>query len=269
MNRRTAFGVMLGVLVAIGAALQGAPQAAPQGGAPPAGGERHLTRAALEDKVRGGWAGQMIGVSYGQETEFKAMGKILEGPLPAWSPDLVERALDQDDLYVEMTFMEVIQRLGLEATTQDYGEAFKSSQYMLWHANAAARRLLNRGVPGGMSGDPKYNIHANDIDFQIEADFIGLMTPGLPQAANRFSDRVGRVMNYGDGLYGGMFVAGLYSAGYFENDPRRVVEQALASLPPGSGYAAVIRDVLEWSRANPDDWRKTWQQIETKWNKDD
>ena len=36
-----------------------------------------------------------------------------------------------------------------------------------------------------MSGHPKYNIHANDIDFQIEADFIGLMSPGLPQESNR------------------------------------------------------------------------------------
>ena len=35
-----------------------------------------------------------------------------------------------------------------------------------------------------MSGDPKYNLHANDIDFQIESDFIGLMTPGLPREAN-------------------------------------------------------------------------------------
>ena len=48
-----------------------------------------------------------------------------------------------------------------------------------------------------MSGHPKYNVHANDIDFQIESDFIGLMTPGLPREANKYADRVGRVMNYG------------------------------------------------------------------------
>jgi hypothetical protein len=181
----------------------------------------------------------------------------------------VARALDQDDLYVEMTFMEVIERKGLDATTQDYGDAFRESQYMLWHANAAARRLLNRGVPAAMTGHPKHNIHANDIDFQIEADFIGLMTPGLPQTANTFCERVGRVMNYGDGLYGGMFVAGMYSAAFFESDPRRVVERALENLPAQSGYAAIIRDVLDWSKAAPADWRQAWQQIETKWNRDD
>ena len=263
MERTVVFGVLLALLVSSGGPREW------QAGTPPAPGERRLTRAVLEDKIRGGWAGQMIGVAYGQETEFKAMGRILEGPLPAWSPEVVARALDQDDLYVEMTFMEVMERRGLDATAQDHGEAFRTSQYMLWHANAAARRLLNRGVPGGMSGHPQYNVHANDIDFQIEADFIGLMTPGLPQEANKYCDRVGRVMNYGDGLYGGMFVASLYSAAFFENDPRRVVERALASLPAESSYARAIRDVLDWSRANPGDWRQTWQQIENTWNKDD
>ena len=31
-------------------------------------GGRRLSRAVLEDKIRGGWAGQMIGVSYGAPT---------------------------------------------------------------------------------------------------------------------------------------------------------------------------------------------------------
>ena len=44
------------------------------------------------------------------------------------------------------------------------------------------------------------------LETPLEADFIGIMCPGLPQASNQFCDRVGRVMNYGDGLYGGMFI---------------------------------------------------------------
>ena len=89
-----------------------------------------MSRQTLEDKIRGGWAGQMIGVSYGAPTEFKAQGKILEGDLP-WSPDRVSNAIDQDDLYVEMTFARVMDTVGLGATCEQYGEAFKISQYHL------------------------------------------------------------------------------------------------------------------------------------------
>jgi ADP-ribosylglycohydrolase len=236
------------------------------------GRERRISRQVLEDKIRGGWAGQMIGVSYGAPTEFRSNGKIIEDNLNnfmTWGPKRIENAINQDDLYVDMTFADVMDRLGLDATTEDYGEAFKNTKYSLWHANAAARRLLNSGIKSPMSGHPKYNIHANDIDFQIEADFIGLMTPGLPQESNRYCERVGRVMNYGDGLYGGMFVSGMYAAAFFETNARRVVEHGLATIPAESGYARIIRDVIKWSEQHPDDWRKTWQLIQDKWDKDD
>jgi hypothetical protein len=229
---------------------------------------RHLSRAVLEDKIRGGWAGQMIGVSYGAATEFKATGEIIEWELP-WKPGMIDNAIAQDDLYVEMTFAHVMDTVGLDATMADYGEAFKNSEYHLWHANAAARRLLNQGIEPPWTGHPKYNLHANDIDFQIEADFIGLMAPGLPRVANAFCDRIGRVMNYGDGLYGGMFVAGMYSAAFFETDPRRVVEAGLACIPAQSEYGLLIRDILDWSIQHPDDWRKVWHLVDEKWNRND
>lgn len=227
---------------------------------------RTLSREVLRDKIRGAWAGQMIGVAYGAPTEFKSLGKILEGDIKG---EPLKNAIVQDDLYVEMTFARVMDTIGLEATTADYGEAFKHSQYDLWHANAGARRNLNRGITAPMSGHPRYNIHADDIDFQIEADFIGIMCPGLPRVSNQYCDRVGRVMNYGDGLYGGMFVCGMYTAAYFESDPRKVVAAGLACIPAKSPYAQLVRDLLDWSAQEPKDWRKVWQQVEAKWNKDD
>jgi hypothetical protein len=231
-------------------------------------GPRKINMSVLEDKIRGGWAGQMIGVSYGAPTEFRSNGKINEAEL-RWSPERVSNAIQQDDLYVEMTFAEVLDREGLDATSEQFGEMFKNSQYSLWHANAAARRLLSQGIKAPLSGDPRYNVHANDIDFQIESDFIGLMTPGLPQEANKFCERAGRVMNWGDGLYGGMFFGGMYSAAFFETDARKVVEQGLACIPAKSEYGQLIRDLLEWSAKYPDDWKKTWQLIEDKWDKND
>jgi hypothetical protein len=231
-------------------------------------GTRRITRAALEDKIRGGWAGQMIGVAFGAPTEFRSNGKLIAGPLP-WAPGRVDNALHQDDLYVDMTFAAVMDRIGLDATMDDYAAAFRDSKYSLWHANAAARRLLNQGVKAPMSGDPRRNIHANDIDFQIESDFIGLMTPGLPQESNRYCALVGRVMNSGDGLYGGMFIAGMYSAAFFEQNVPAVVERGLATIPAGSGYAAVVRDALAVWRKYPADWQRAWQEIEQRWDKDD
>ncbi len=261
MKRRAALCVLVvlaGASAVVSVACAGRPSPA----------TRTIALASLDDKIRGGWAGKMIGVSYGAPTEFRFNGRINDGEL-TWSPERVTNALRQDDLYVGMTLAETMDRLGFDATTEQYGDAFRDTEYDLWHANAGARRLLNLGVKAPMSGHPARNIHANDIDFQIEADFIGLMCPGLPCESNTYCERVGRVMNYGDGLYGGMFVSGMYTAAFFETDVRRVVEQGLACLPRESGYARIISDVLEWSARHPADWEAAWQLVQDRWDRDD
>jgi hypothetical protein len=230
--------------------------------------KRTIAKEVLLDKIRGGWAGQMFGVVYGAPTEFRARGVIYDQQRVG-TPAELKGALDQDDLYVEMTFADVMDREGLEATAEEYGAAFRDSRYQLWHANLAARRNLVRGIMPPASGDPRHNAHANDIDFQIESDFIGLMAPGLPRVVQTFADRIGHVMNYGDGVYGGVFIAAMYSAAFFEDDPRKVVEAGLDAIPERSGYAAVIRDLLAWHKQEPGDWRAAWKKIEEKWDKDD
>ena len=227
-----------------------------------------IALSELRDRIEGGWAGQMVGVAYGYPTEFVYNQRIVpEEDLPEWTPDMVANALDQDDLYVEMTFATVLDSKGLDATTQDFGDLLRDAPYRLWHANLSARRALKRGVSAELTGTPQYNAHANDIDFQIEADFVGLMTPGMPVAANDLALRAGRVMNYGDGIYGGMFVSCMYAAAFFSDDPRAVVEAGVDCLPGESPYAQLIRDVLRWHADNPDDWTKNWHLIADKWDK--
>ena len=227
-----------------------------------------IAMSELRDRIEGGWAGQMVGVAYEYPTEFVYNQRIVpDEEMPEWTPDMVANALDQDDRYVEMTFATVLDSKGLDSTTQDFGDLLKDAPYRLWHANLSARRALRRGVPATLTGTPQYNAHANDIDFQIEADFVGLMTPGMPVAANELALRAGRVMNYGDGIYGGMFVSCMYAAAFFSDDPREVVEAGADCLPAESPYARLIRDVLQWHGENPDDWTRSWQLIADKWDK--
>lgn len=229
-----------------------------------------MSATELKDRIRGGWAGQMIGVSYGAPTEFRYRERIIPADkLPVWKPEMVTNSINQDDLYVDMTFAKVLDDKGIHATTEDFGAMFKDAKYALWHANLASRRALRRGVPAALAGTPKYNVHANDIDFQIEADFIGLMAPGLYEFSNDLSWRAGRVMNYGDGIYGGMFVSCMYAAAFVEKDVRKIVETGLACLPAQSPYAMVVKDLLAWHKQYPNDWERVWKLTEDKWNRRD
>ncbi len=225
------------------------------------------TKEVLLDKIRGGWVGKSYGVSFGGPTEFGYQGKIIEGPLEL-DPESLEWLPGQDDMYVNMALLKALVDNGLDATSADFAKEFVHRGFLLWHANGQGRQNILEGIPPDKSGHPIYNPHADDIDFQIECDFIGLVCPGLPQVALNICDRAGHLMNYGDGVYGGYFVTAMYAAAFIEKDVHKIVDAGLNALPAESGYAEIIRDVMKWYEQYPDDWKATWHEIEKKYNDD-
>ena len=73
---------------------------------------------------------------------------------------------------------------------------------MLWGANEMGRENLRFGIKPPASSHPDYHKGADWIDYQIEADYSGIIAPGLPNEVIALGDKFGRIMNYGDGVYG-------------------------------------------------------------------
>lgn len=232
-------------------------------------GFRRLAVSEYRHRMEAGWLGQMVGVGLGAPTEFTHLGQIIpEGEAPAYDPRQVNHSWDQDDLYVEMTFVQSLEEHGLDVTQRQAALDFAISRYELWHGNLAARDNLRAGVAPPDSGHPAFNQHPDDIDFQIEADFIGLISPGLPSQSIELGERFGRIVGYGDGVYGGQFMACLYSEAFFEDDPRALIEAGLACIPAGSQYANAVRDVVSWSQEHPTEWERTWRLVNDKYHVD-
>ncbi len=218
------------------------------------------------DKMKAGWIGQMAGVGWGGPTEFRYKGVIIpEDKMPQWQPKLINQ-FQQDDIYVEMTFLRTLELYGFDVSIRQAGIDFANSGYPLWHANRAGRDNLRSGIAPPDSGHPKFNKHADDIDYQIEADFAGLIAPGMPNVAIQLGELFGRLMNYGDGLYGGQFVGGMYATAFFESDMERIVRAGLRCIPSASQYHECISDLLRWHREYPNDWTKAWQLINEKYH---
>ena len=76
----------------------------------------------LRNKIAGGWAGKMIGVSYGAPTEFGYNGVINDDPIN-WKPSSLKNSTGQDDLYVQMSFMMTMDEFGMDAPVEKFGEA--------------------------------------------------------------------------------------------------------------------------------------------------
>jgi hypothetical protein len=228
---------------------------------------RRISADDYVDKMKAGWIGQMAGVGWGFPTEFKFNSVIVpEDKVPEWKPEMINQ-YKQDDLYVEMTFLRTLEVYGMDVSILQAGKDFADSKYSLFHANWHGRDNLRKGIAPPDSGHPEFNKHADDIDYQIEADFSGLISPGMPNAVIGLGEKFGRLMNYGDGVYAGQFVGGMYAEAFFETDIDKIIQAGLKCIPEKSLYHGCITDVVKWHKQNPNDWQKTWGLINEKYDK--
>ncbi|MGV8096030.1 MAG: ADP-ribosylglycohydrolase family protein [Mangrovibacterium sp.] len=233
-----------------------------------------IHKTDLQDKIKGGWAGQVIGCTYGGPTEFRWNGTMIDDRVPIpWDENQIlwwyENAPGlYDDVYMDLTFVETFEKYGLDAPDSLHALAFAHAEYPLWHANQAARYNILNGIMPPASGNWKNNPHADDIDFQIEADFAGLMSPGMVNPAVEIANRIGHIMNDGDGVYGGIYVASMYALAFVYDDIELIVSEALKSVPAESEFHQCIADVIQWHKQYPGDWKNAWFETQKKWSFD-
>jgi len=239
-------------------------------------GEHRISVEEYRDKMKAGWLGQMIGVGWGHPTEFRYSSKIIpEDKVPLWDPKMVNQYRN-DDLYVEMTFIKTLETYGVDVSARQAGIDYANSQFHVVHANHFGRDALRSGIAPPDSGHPQFNrggvngvhsVHSDDIDYQIESDYSGLIAPGMPNVPIELGEKFGVLMNYGDGVYAGQFMGAMIAEAFFETDMEKVVVAGLKAIPAGSQYHECISDVLNWYKANPNpnDWQKTWQILEDKY----
>jgi len=233
-----------------------------------------VSKTELANKIKGGWAGQLIGCTFGGPTEFRYKGTMINDyqPIP-WYDGYIKNTMTNipglyDDIYMDLTFVQVFENEGLDAPAASHAKAYANADYMLWHANQVGRNNILNGIMPPASGHWLNNPQADAIDFQIESDFSGLMSPGMPNSSSKICDKIGHIMNYGDGYYGGVYVSAMYSLAFVSKDINTVVNEGLKVIPKESNYYKCIADVIAWHKKYPNDWKQAWFEIQKKWADD-
>jgi hypothetical protein len=284
LNRRDF--LRMSALTAAGVALAGCalstPATATSAAVPPAATPTaapnltaRISRDVLKDKIKGAWAAQVIGVTFGGPVEFEYNSTMIPDSVSLpWYDGYLKAMFERepelyDDIYMDLSFVQVIENEGFDAPAESFANAFAQADYRLWFANQTARYNILHGIEPPESGHWLNNPCANDIDFQIEADFAGIMCPGMVNSASEICDKIGHIMNYGDGWYGGVYVAAMYTLAFVSDDMDYVVREALKVIPPQSKFAQTMSDVIRWHKEYPDDWKETWSKVHQKWSQDD
>ena len=234
-----------------------------------------LKRKYLE-QIYAGWLAKIIGIRLGAPVEGWTYEKIknLYGEIDGYLVDYAKHFAADDDSNGPLFFLRALEdRKGDKLTAQDVGDAllnyapyehgfFWWGSYGVSTEHTAYLNLRN-GIPAPLSGSIAQNgaAVAEQIGGQIFIDTWGLVAPGNPDLAAELAGKAASVTHDGNGIYGGQFIAACIAYAFDEPDMRKIIEKGLSYIPVGSEYTRVVRAVMAFYDAHPDNWRDCFQYV--------
>jgi hypothetical protein len=217
--------------------------------APSAPGGRHgvsspgslvLSHVEYLDRVHAIWLAQMIGQRTGGRFEHKPASVLPVTPMskvPGYAPV-------DDDYYYEMVALRAFEKYGIGLTVQQLGQQWLENNAGSWGSSEQALLLMKRGIKPPDTGHPRYNKLWWTIGPQFSSDIYGAINPGMPNDAAKMARRLGHINGYAEGTDGAVFVAGMISVAFADNDTHDVVREAASLIDLRSPYRQCLNMVI-------------------------
>jgi hypothetical protein len=199
-----------------------------------------LSHAEYLDRVRAIWTAQMIAQMTGVRFEHQPASAVPVTPmthLPGYAPV-------DDDYYYEMVALRAFEKYGIELTVQELGQQWLENNAGSWGSSEQALLLLKRGLKPPDTGHPKYSKLWWTIGAQFSSDIYGALAPGMPNVAGEMARRLGHINGYAEGMDGAVFVSGMISLAFVQDDSRTIVRKAASLIHPDSPYRKCLDMVI-------------------------
>ncbi len=212
----------------------------------------------LEDKIRGGFLGQVLGDLNGLRHEMKYIAE--PGNVQEYTPALPDGAWTDDDTDVEWPYLLEIQKSGeVMLPYPRIAEVWrKHINRRIWCSHLYLRQILDLGIDPPLTGRVEVNPWA---DFNLSGQFVsetwGLISPGMPQTAARIGIHYTHVSIDGEAIQSTQMVDAMIATAFQTSDIEHILDAGAAAVDPRSVMSRIISDVRRWARENPKDWRAT------------
>ena len=158
-----------------------------------------LSVETYRDKVKGAIVGTMAGVGYAYPWEFKSKMWIDESSLPEWTAKTEIEGYNQDDLYLSISAIEALDKLGLDATSKELGIDMYNRDFEYWIGSN--NDAMERGYAPPYSGYPKYSA-GGDLttwfpdgnSYQCGASFGGFLGLNMTGYSNEIVERFAEIL---------------------------------------------------------------------------
>lgn len=204
-----------------------------------------LSHAEYLDRIQAVWTAQMIAQRTGGRFEHQPASTLSITPLshlPGYAPV-------DDDYYYEMVAIRAFEKYGIGLTVQQLGQQWLENNAGSWGSSEQALLLLKRGIKPPDTGHPRYNKLWWTIGPQFSSDVYGILNPGMPNAAAKMARQLGHINGYAEGTDGAVFVSGMISIAFVEEDPHAIVRKAATLIHPESPYRKCLDMIIAMADA--------------------
>jgi len=214
--------------------------------------------AVIEDKIRGGFLGQIVGDLNGLKHEMKYIEE--PGDVREYTPALPDGGWTDDDTDIEWPYILEIQKKGdLLLPYPLLSEIWKKNiNRRIWCSHLYLRQILDLGIDPPLTGKIEINPWA---DFNLSGQFVaeswGLISPGMPQTAARIGAHYTHVSVDGEPIQSTQMIDAMISTAFLTGDMEQILDAGASALDPKSVMSEIMSDMRRWYRQNPKDWRIT------------
>lgn len=210
---------------------------------------RKIKYNAYLDKVYGCWLGKCISGTVG--APFEGMKEIFDYK---FNSKAIEIMLENDDLDLQVLWLDVLEEKGVYITSDDLAKAFVEKCPYDLGEYAYFKKNYKRGIHPPLSGVYNNRYYIEGMGCAIRSEIWGCICPGNGKLASEYALKDG-ILDHGiEAVYAEQFFAGLEAEAFFESDIMKLFNKGLSLIPRESKISKCIRDVTDWCSKGLD-WR--------------
>lgn len=205
--------------------------------------------STYRDRVYGCWLGKSVAGTLGAPYEgWKGEFSFV------FDPRAVATMAPNDDLDLQVLWLEVLERTGVAVTSDDLAEAFSAQCPYAPGEYASFKKNWARGIHPPYSGSFNNRYYINGMGCPIRSEIWACICPAQPDLAASYAGIDGVLDHAGDSVHFERYFAAIEAEAFRCDDLPDLLERNRRFLPDGSRARRLVDDALAWSRQLTD-WR--------------
>lgn len=213
--------------------------------------KKQITYENYYDKVYGGWLGKCIGGAAGAPIE--GVKKLIEHE---HFREVFRWDLPNDDLDLQLLWLEVLQEKGLDLTSRDMADAWNKKCWYPFSEYGIFLKNYERGIYPPYSGSFNNPLFCEGEGSPIRSEIWGMIFPGEPEMAVEYAKMDSQIDHTGISLWIEQFYAAIEAEAFFEEDITKLIADNIKYLPECSRPRTCVQEVCQYYAAGNRDWIK-------------